>query len=128
MKTLVDLDIKSALPQQAATSTVTGAAVDMQAYGLNTHYVKGILFCLPTGADAGETCDVKFQESPTTSSGDFVDIPGAAFPQVVQPGVTPVLLQIHFPIKKRYIRVIAALAGTTPAFTVGAAIALQKLQ
>lgn len=121
MATLSNFGLKSVLDIQALSSSTNGAAVDMQGSVFGRRSIKGVLMCLPTGGDANETCDVKFQESNTTVSGDFVDITGASFSQVTQPGGASTQ-QINFPLRKRYIRAVVTLAGTTPTFTVGVAV------
>ena len=125
--TLTNVGWKEVLPAQAASSTATGSAVDMQGYAHGRRRLKGIVVCLPTGADANETCDVKLQESDTTTSGDFADITGATFTQILQPGGAK-SEEISFTLKKRYIRAIATLAGTTPTFTLGVGVLAPKSQ
>jgi hypothetical protein len=128
--TMRNLSVLPVIPQQRATATVTGAAVDLAAYtNVGGREMKAIMTVLRQGADADETCDVKLQESHTTTSGDFVDISGAAFAQQTQPGATPgVTAELHFRAQRRYIRAVATLAGTTPAFDLALVVLAEERQ
>lgn len=111
-----NLAVLTLIAQQRATSTVTGSDVDLSNYtNVGGREMKAILAVDSAGTDTDETCDVKLQESPTTVSSDFADITGAAFTQYIQESASAVE-EIHFRAQQRYIRGVATLAGTTPAF------------
>jgi hypothetical protein len=105
-----------ALPA-ARTSTLTGTGVDCLDYegvGVVTlHSAKG------TG-NADNTLIVTLEESDASGSG-YAAISGATFSTVLGTGGVDVLedLPIDFKIRKRYIRAIGTIAGTTPSFVFG---------
>jgi len=126
MSTMQDLGLITVLAPQRATSTVTGADVSLVGYvNPGGRQMKAILSAFSAGSDTDETCDVKLQESTTTVSSDFADITGAAFTQVAQE-TAAALQTIHFQATKKYIRAIATLAGTTPAFDISLGVLAQK--
>lgn len=99
---------------QTATSTVTGQAVDLQ-------NADGAGFAvLNVGAVSGTTptLDVKVQES-ETSGGTYTDIPGATFTQVVASNKSQL---INFKRSKRFGRLLATIAGTTPSFALAGGV------
>lgn len=111
-----ELAVLTLLAQQRATATVTGSEVDLGNYAhVGGREMKAILAIDSLGTDTDETCNVKIQESETTVTGDFTDISGAAFTAYAQESAA-LVEEIHFVAKKRYIRALATIAGTTPAF------------
>ena len=102
-------------------TTVKGPAVD----GLG---FEEALITLQHGAVvAGATLAVKMQESPTTTDGDFVDIAGAAFANVVGgSGVVSGIFvgRLNRASRKRYLRLVATVTGDTKTAQVSGLIAL----
>src|SRR5690242_17154215 len=99
------------LPPAAQTTTLNGTAVDIQKY-------EGVaLIVLDSAAGTGTTptLNVKLQES-DTSGGTFTDVSSAAFTQVGA-GASQQNLFIDVSARKRWIRAVATIAGTTPSFT-----------
>jgi hypothetical protein len=120
MTTLTNLETFALIPVELATSTITGADVDLQGR-ITNRQLKAIATVLWTAAgDSDETVDITLEESDTTVASDFAAITGAAF-TTIQDDQSPALAEIHFRTDKRYIRAIATMAGTTPSFTVGVA-------
>jgi len=98
---------------QTATSTVTGAAVDTLGYG------EGVAL-LEVGAVSGTTptLDVKIQEC-DTSGGTYTDVPGATFTQVTAADNEQKIkldLKAKSGSRKRYIKAVGTIAGTSPSF------------
>lgn len=108
------------LEATALTATGNGAEIDLAKYiHVGNREVKAFAVAIPTGAETDETWDGKLQESVTTVDTDFTDITGATFTQVAKEA-TAAFEEIHAVVKKRYLRIVSTLAGTTPAFTVAA--------
>lgn len=120
--------VLAAIPTNRATSTVTGGEIDLQGYvEPGVKEIKAFLDVITKGADTDETITVKIQESADTVVGNYADITGAAFTAVTQEGaVAAVQSSIHFVTNKRYVRAIATLAGTTPAFDFGVYLLVTK--
>ncbi len=97
---------------QTATATVTGSAID------TTGYQGSLKLILNSAAGTGTTptLDVKVQTSDTTTSGDFADVTGLAFTQVTDATDSFQQMQVEKGAIKKYIRVIATIAGATPSF------------
>lgn len=98
-----------AIPAQAATATVTGAALDLSGYDR-------ALVTLNVGTMTGTspTLDVKVQSS-ATSGGTYADITGAAFAQVTTTNdVAAYMGEIRINAAKPFLKVISTIAGTTP--------------
>lgn len=105
---LIDDGAGSSIRPQISTATVTGQAVDLDRGD-------GACFAfLEVGAVSGTTptLDVKVQES-DTSGGTYTDIPGAAFTQITAANKSQIL---DFKRSKRFCRLLATIAGTTPSF------------
>lgn len=98
-------------PTAARTSTANGTGADIKDY---TGKVKVILDSA-AGTGTAPTLDVKLQESDDNTT--FTDITGATFTQVT--GAAASLQSIGFEVdaRKRYIRAVATIGGTTPSFT-----------
>lgn len=98
-----------------ATATATGAAVDTLGYN-------SAAITLEVGAVSGTTptLDVKVQEC-DTSGGTYTDITGAAFTQVTASNNSQILRVDGLGVgsRKRYIRALGTIAGTTPSFAFG---------
>lgn len=124
MATLSNLAAVEVLAQQRATTTVTGGDVDFKGYVQNRQ-LKAILAIKSQGTDTDESCIVKLQESDDTAVANFADIAGAVFPTHTQETATT-LYSMHFTMKKRYLRAIATLAGTTIAFDLALAVLAEK--
>lgn len=99
------------LRPQVATSTVNGSSVDTLGYN-------SAAFVLEVGAVSGTspTLDVKIQESADASS--WTDVPGATFTQVTAANNSQILRVDGLGTsRKRYLRAVATIAGTSPSFT-----------
>lgn len=92
------------------TSTVTGSAIDRLGFD-------EVAFKQTVGTVSGTspTLDGKIQHSDTTTSGDFADVTGAAFTQVIA-STKEQLVRILGAGLKRYVRYVGTIAGTTPSF------------
>lgn len=105
------LDVVELLAPAARTASANGTGADLQGY-VNPGGSEMKAF-LSVGAASGTTptLDVKLQDSDDDST--YADISGAAFAQKTATGSEA----IHFQTKKRYVRAVATIAGTTPSFT-----------
>lgn len=119
MRKLFD-NIRSAfsLRPAALTATTNGTSVDTRGYG-------DAMAVLEVGAVSGTspTLDVKIQESDDNSA--FTDVAGAAFTQVTAANSSQVLRlgQLNL-VRKRYVRAVATIGGTSPSFALGCQILL----
>ena len=105
----------------ALTATANGTAVD--ALGYNS-----LAAALEVGTVSGTspTLDVKLQES-DTSGGTYTDISGAAFTQVTASNNSQILrVEGLGTSRKRFIRAVATIAGTTPSFAFGCELLLGR--
>lgn len=99
------------LRPQTATSTVNGSSVDTLGYN-------SAAFILEVGAVSGTspTLDVKIQESADGSTG-WTDVSGATFTQVTAANNSQILrVEDLNNTRKRYLRAVATIAGTSPSF------------
>ena len=97
-----------------ATATQTGTGVDTLGYGGDA------MVTLEVGTVSGTspTLNVKIQESDDNSS--FSDITGATFTQVTATGNSQVLRITNLnSTRKRYLRAVGTIAGTSPSFAFG---------
>lgn len=97
---------------QAATATANGSSVDTKGYN-------SAAFSLEVGAVSGTspTLDVKIQESADGST-NWADVSGAAFTQVTAANNSQILrVEGLGTSRKRYLRAVATIAGTSPSFT-----------
>lgn len=87
-----------------------GAAIDLQ------QYVGDLKLVLSASAGGGTTptLDIKLQES-DTAGGAFTDIPSGAFAQVAATSSTQ-SITIDADARKRFIRAITTITGTSPTF------------
>lgn len=97
------------LRPQAATASANGTGVDTLGYD-------SAMITLEVGTVSGTTptLDVKMQHSDDNSS--FSDISGATFTQVTASNASKTLNLSLGGARKRYIRAVATIAGTTPNF------------
>lgn len=104
-----DIGVAEILAANARTSTATSSGVDSWAQGRS----QALVLLLSIGARSGTTptLDVKLQHSDDDSS--YSDVAGAAFAQKTNTGFAELTAR-NF---KRYVRVVATIAGTTPSFT-----------
>jgi hypothetical protein len=96
-----------------ATATATGTGVDTQGYF-------DAVAVLEVGAVSGTTptLNVKIQESDDNSS--WADVSGATFTQVSASNSSQVLRLSELNVtRKRYLRALGTIAGTTPSFAFG---------
>lgn len=108
---------------QTLTASANGVAVDTQGYG-------GAVVCLDVGAVSGTTptLDVKIQEC-ETSGGTYTDITGATFTQVTAANAAEKIkvdLKAKKGSRKRYIRAVATITGTTPSFALNCLVLMNK--
>ncbi len=109
-------DVRSLAIITRATATVEGNDVDLQ--GLinpGGREMKAILNAVSIGSDSDETLIVTIEESDDTVAANFATV--ATFPTHLQTTASA-QLELHFVAGagKRFLRAIATLAGTTPAF------------
>lgn len=100
-------------PPVARTATGNATAVDTQPL-LEAGAQKEMRAVLDVGTVTGTTptLDVKLQES-DTSGGTYTDIAGATFAQKTAAGNEV----ISFSARKRWLRAVYTIGGTTPNFT-----------
>lgn len=114
--------IKTIIRPQAATATVTpGTGIDRRGYNHAT-------VVLELGAVSGTTptCDVKIQESDASGSG-FVDVTGAVFSQKAAAAASKTYVgSLDLRPRKRYLRAVATIAGTTPSFGIAVQFVLSS--
>ena len=103
-----------------ATSTQTGSSVDTKGYN-------SAAVILEVGAVSGTspTLDVKIQESADAST--WSDISGATFTQVTAANNSQILrIEGLGTSRKRYLRAVGTIAGTSPSFCFGVEILLGR--
>lgn len=107
----------------AKTATVTTSGADTTGF----HHA---LLLVDMGAVSGTspTLDIKLQESDDDSS--YSDISGAALAQIVAAGANKayeidVVLQGQY-TRKKYLRAVGTIGGTTPSFTFGMVLVLDQ--
>lgn len=97
----------------AVTATANGTGVDTQGYD-------DAVVLLEVGAVTGTTpsMTVKIQESDDNST--FADVTGATFTAVTAANNSQILRLTELNVtRKRYVRAVATISGTTPNFTFG---------
>lgn len=114
--------IKAKFSQRPAalTATTNGTGVDTLGY-------TSAMVVLEVGAVSGTspTLDVKVQESADNST--FTDVTGATFTQVTAANNSQVLRVDGLgTARKRYLRAVATIGGTSPSFTLAAEILLGR--
>lgn len=107
------------LRPQAATASANGTGVDTLGYD-------SAMITLEVGTVSGTapTLDVKMQHSDDNSS--FSDISGATFTQVTASNASKTLNLSLGGARKRYIRAVATIAGTTPNFALAVNVLLGR--
>lgn len=108
-------------PSAARTTSVNSADQVMEGW-----QGKGVRLYVDVTAVAGTpTLDIKVQGL-DQASGDYYDIPGAAFPQItavvtdiltVYPGIAETANETVSDVLPKTWRVVATIGGTTPSFT-----------
>lgn len=114
MKIVYD-NIKALFSIRPVTGTATANGTGVDTVG----YDNGMVV-LEVGVVSGTapTLNVKIQESDDNSS--FTDVTGATFTQVTATGNSQVLRLSNLnTTRKRYLRAVATIAGTTPSFAYG---------
>lgn len=118
------MNISSAALRAAATISATenGAAVDVSDFTGNGHL---LLNSSATGG-AGQTADFKIQHS-DDGTNNWADA-GVAFTQVTNAAASYQDLFVSLDQFKKFIRVVATLAGSTPTVTYGLSVVGLKMQ
>lgn len=110
-------------PAAVTATGVLGQYIDLQGYQDKVKIITEI------GAVTGTTptLDIKVQDC-DTSGGTYTDVsPAIAFPQkVTASGNTVDAIGVDTRAVRRFIRLYATAGGTTPSFTLGAAMVGQK--
>lgn len=112
---------KQTLASAARTASANGTGVDTMGYN-------EVIALLDVGAVAGTTptLDVKLEES-DTSGGTYTAITGATFAQITTANhALSIGIKVGDGIRKRFIRAVATIGGTTPSFTCAVALLLAK--
>lgn len=120
---LSDFTFLTGLPAATVTTDGNGANIDLQTYVGSGHRQLAARLSCGTITGTQGTLDIKVQESTTTTSGDFTDISGAAFTQLV---TTTGGETIHFLTNKRYVRFVKTVGGTSPSYVVSVALLVQN--
>ena len=109
------------MPCTARTSSTNGQAKDLR--GLDG---QALVFLASTpGVGTNPTLDVKLQESDDGASG-WADVAGATFSQVGS-GAAAEGIALRLSGRKRYLRAVATIGGTSPQFAFGVYLfAIQK--
>ena len=107
------------LPADSRTATGNGAGFDVK------DYVDQGKFILDTegGTGTAPTLDVKLQESDDNVT--FSDIPGEAFSLVTTAASTQTK-HVAMDMLKQYIRAVATIGGTSPAFVCAVSMVARK--
>lgn len=108
------------LRPQAATASANGSGVDTLGYN-------SAMLVLEVGTVSGTTptLDVKLQESVDNST--FTDVTGYTFTQVTASNNSQVMrIDGLGTSRKRYLRAVATIGGTTPSFALAAEILLGR--
>lgn len=104
-----------------ATATTTGSAVDTKGYNS-----AAVILEVGTVSGTTPTLDVKLQEC-ATSGGTYTDVSGAVFTQVTATGNSQILRIEDLGVtRKRYLKAVGTIAGTTPSFAFGVEILLGR--
>jgi hypothetical protein len=107
------------LPSQAVIANGNGAAIDLRGY---QGIVKVLLNCGAATAGTNPTMDVKLQDSPDTTSGNFADVTGLAYTQVTTVASLQAL-GVDTRSVRRYIRAVVTIGGTSnPSFPVSVSL------
>ena len=108
---LVSIGANSSGTAAAATTTMSGSAVDLQNYvNPGGRQLKGMMNLGVVTATG--TLAIRFQDSTTTAEVGFADIAGAAFTNTGNSGSLTGSEAIHFRTNRRYVRAMAGIANT----------------
>mgnify|MGYP001573032664 FL=1 len=122
MKSVYDA-IKAAFTIRAVTATATATCTGVDTLGYNSAAV-----ALEVGVVSGTspTLDVKIQDSADNST--FADVTGLTFTQVTATGNSQILRVdgLNTSTRRRYLRAVGTIAGTTPSFAFGVEILLGR--
>lgn len=122
MKSVYDA-IKAAFTIRAVTATATATGTGVDTLGYNSAAV-----ALEVGVVSGTspTLDVKIQDSADNST--FADVTGLTFTQVTATGNSQILRVdgLNTSTRRRYLRAVGTIAGTTPSFAFGVEILLGR--
>lgn len=105
-----ELTFTESLAPAARTASANGSSLDLQGY--NGQVVARLNSAAGTGTTP--TLDVKIQDSADNSA--FADVAGLTFAQVTTAAFKDTL-RIDPRAVRRYIRMVATIAGTSPSFT-----------
>ncbi len=115
--------VASLLGADSRSASANGSSFDLQ--GSNDAEGEAIVILdSEAGSGASPTLDVKLQESANDS--DWSDISGATFTQVTDGGAGFEKISINTNDTERYLRAVATLGGTTPAFVFGVSLVYSK--
>ena len=115
--------IGSLFGADSRTATANGSSFDLQ--GSNDAEGEAIVILdSEAGSGTSPTLDVKLQESSDDST--WSDISGATFTQVTDGGAGFEKISINTNDTERYLRAVATLGGTTPAFVFGVSLVYSK--
>ncbi len=108
-----EIKVVSLLSPQARTADGSGTAIDTRASGYGNP--RELVCHLDVGEVSGTspTLDAKLEDSDDNSS--FSDVAGGAFAQKTATGAQ----ELRATGFRRYVRAVAAVAGTSPSFTFG---------
>lgn len=112
---------KQSLASATRTASANGTGVDTMGYN-------EVIALLDVGAVSGTlpTLDVKLQEA-DASGGTYTDISGAAFAQITTANhALSISVNIGDGTRKRFIRAVATIGGTSPSFACAVALLLAK--
>lgn len=96
------------LAAEARTASADGAAVDVRAL-----YARGLAVLQTANASAGDTMDVRLQDSPDGSTG-WADVPGGAFAQITPANGGTYKLSVDLDSVDAFVRARVVIAGTSP--------------
>jgi hypothetical protein len=115
--------VGSLLGADSRSASANGSSFDLQ--GSNDAEGEAIVILdSEAGSGTSPTLDVKLQESSDDST--WSDISGATFTQVTDGGAGFEKISINVNDTERYLRAVATLGGTTPAFVFGVSLVYSK--
>lgn len=115
---MLDVQIIAMAAAAQVTANGNGDAIDIRDFYSHAQ----ITLNSSAGGGADHTLDVKLQESDDGSTG-WADIAGAAFTQVTNAAAAFETLTLDLDKRKRYIRPVDTVAGTSPEFSRGISLA-----
>jgi len=115
--------VGSLLGADSRSASANGTGFDLQ--GSNDAEGEAIVILdSEAGSGTSPTLDVKLQESANNS--DWSDISGATFTQVTDGGAALEKISINTNDVERYVRAVATIGGSTPAFVSAVSIVYGK--